>query len=93
MSWEQLEYARHVRAWGGMCAHLGKVLVVVGVGVAAEFGAVNGEPEQAHIGRQVNLRGLISQHRNCAAGVRAAQRRNEAGVWLGQLILVVALQR
>ncbi len=36
-------------------SHLHEVLVIVGVRVAAKFGPVNGESEQPHISRQLDL--------------------------------------
>ena len=79
---------------GWLCtAHLSLVLVVIGVGVAAELGAVNGVPEQTHALRQVKLGSLVSQQRNAAARVGLAQSGYEAGVWLDQLVIVMALQR
>ena len=86
-------YADAVQSHGWLCsAHLGLVLVVVGVGVAAELGAVDGVPNQAHALGQLNLCGLVCQQRNAAARMGLAQGRYKAGVWLGQLMTVMALQ-
>ena len=71
--------------------YLSKVLIVVGVGVAAKLGAVYGESKQAHTLWQVNLGGLVRQHCDLAAGVRALQCCNEAGVRLCQLVVVMSL--
>lgn len=80
---------------GAVCAgtrtHLSQVLVVVGVGIAAELGAVDDVAEQAHALGQLNLGRLVGQQGDVAAGVGLLQRGDEAGVRLGQLVVVMAL--
>ena len=48
---------------GAVCAgtrtHLSQVLVVVGVGISAELGAVDDVAEQAHVLGQLNLGRLV----------------------------------
>lgn len=76
----------------GIRAHLCKVLVVVGVGIASELGPVDHESEKAHVLWQVDLCRLVCEKSDATAWVRTAQDRDETGVRFCQLVLVMALQ-